>query len=41
MPGVFVIPEDMPIGEAVRELELVALASESEEWQNRVVFLPL
>jgi hypothetical protein len=41
MPGLFVIPEDLPIGQAVRELEIIAVASEPGEWHNRVVFLPL
>jgi hypothetical protein len=41
MPGVFVIPEDMAIGRAVRELEFIALASQSDEWEGRVVYLPL
>ncbi|MBI2808009.1 MAG: DUF5615 family PIN-like protein [Planctomycetes bacterium] len=40
MPGLFVIPEDMPIGQAILELELLALASEPDEWHDRVVFLP-
>ena len=41
MPGVFVLPEAMPIGQAVTELEMIALASESDEWRDRVVFLPV
>lgn len=41
MPGVFVIPEHMPIGQAIKELELIALASESDEWKDRIEFLPL
>jgi hypothetical protein len=41
MLGVFVIPEDMSIGQAVKELELIALASESDDWRDRVIFLPL
>jgi hypothetical protein len=41
MLGVFVVPEHMPIGQAVLELELIALASESPDWHDRVIFLPL
>jgi hypothetical protein len=41
MPGVFVIPEEMSVGPAVKELELIALASESDDWRDRVIFLPL
>jgi hypothetical protein len=41
MPGLCVIREEMRIGEVVRELELIALASEPDEWRDRVVFLPL
>jgi hypothetical protein len=29
MPGVFVLPEQIPIGQAVTELEMLALASDS------------
>jgi hypothetical protein len=41
MPGIFVVPEDMSIGQAVKELELIALASESADWNDQVIFLPL
>jgi hypothetical protein len=41
MVGVFVIPEQMPIGQAILELELIALASESKDWHRQVIFLPL
>lgn len=41
MPGVFVVPTVLPIGVAIAELALVAAASDSEEWANRVVYLPL
>ncbi len=41
MPGVFVLPEEMPTGQAVIELELIACASEVDEWRDCVKFLPL
>ena len=40
MPGLLVIPQDMPIGQTVRELEMLVLASEPDDWRNRVVFRP-
>lgn len=41
MPGVFVVPTSMPIGEAIDELSLVAEVSEPDEWADRVLYLPL
>jgi hypothetical protein len=41
MPGLFVIPEAMTIGQAVRELEVIGMASEIDDWRDGVVFLPL
>lgn len=41
MPGMFVVPSSMAIGEAIDELALIADASEPDEWANRVVYLPL
>ena len=41
MPGVFIVPWAYPIGEAAREMELVAGASLDGEWENRIEYLPL
>jgi predicted nuclease of predicted toxin-antitoxin system len=41
LAGVFIINDHLPIGQVVNELLAVAGASEPEEWENRVVFLPL
>ena len=41
MPGVFVIPEEITIGRAVRELEIIGMASEPADWEDQVIFLPL
>lgn len=41
MPGVFVVPEEMSIGRAVRELEIIGMASEPSDWEGQVIFLPL
>jgi len=40
-PGVIIVPQDMPIGQAVRELFLAWAASEAEEWVNTIRRLPL
>jgi hypothetical protein len=39
--GVFLIPQSVDIRTAVDELLLIWLASEAEEWENRLVWLPL
>jgi predicted nuclease of predicted toxin-antitoxin system len=41
MPGVFVVPQELPIGQAIEAILLVALCSEPHEWRDRVEFLPL
>ncbi|HEY0459214.1 MAG TPA: hypothetical protein VGC97_08770 [Pyrinomonadaceae bacterium] len=41
-PGVIeVTQEDVPIGEAIEELVLIAECSLENEWENQVIFLPL
>ena len=40
-PGLLIVPQYLPIGEAVEELVLIWCASEAEEWENRVRTLPL
>ncbi len=40
-PGVIIVPQDMPIGQAVQELYLAWMASEAEEWVNCIRRLPL
>ena len=40
-PGVIIVPQDMPIGQAVQELYLAWTASEAEEWVNGIRRLPL
>jgi len=37
-PGLFLIRQDMPVGEAVQNLILIWEASEAEEWINRLSF---
>ena len=41
MPGVFVVPQQVPIGRAIEELTTLILCSEQSEWENLVVWLPL
>jgi hypothetical protein len=41
MPGVFLVPDTMPIGRAIDEILLAAECSREGEWENRVLYLPL
>ena len=41
MPGVLLVPDDIPIGRAIDELEIVLGGSTSDEYHDRVVRLPL
>ena len=41
MPGVIEVSQDVPIGEAIEELVLIAECSLENEWENQVIFLPL
>jgi predicted nuclease of predicted toxin-antitoxin system len=39
-PGVFLIAQKLPIGDAIEELFLGWLVTEAEEWENQLVRLP-
>jgi hypothetical protein len=39
--GVLIIPQRLPVAQAVDELIVIWGASEAEEWQNRIYILPL
>jgi len=41
MPGLVQVPTRMPIGAAVNDLLLLALASRPGEWEGQVIYLPL
>jgi Domain of unknown function (DUF5615) len=41
IPRVFIVPQDAAIGAVIASILLVWIASESEEWRNRLVWLPL
>lgn len=39
--GVFVVPQEFPIGQAIAELEALTSCSFEGEWDNLIVFIPL
>ena len=41
MPGVLVIPQDLPIGRAIEEIVFVAECSRDDEWIDMIQYLPL
>jgi hypothetical protein len=41
MPGVFEVPEHLAIRPAIDDLLLIEESSQQEEWEGRVIFLPL
>lgn len=41
MPGVIEVSQEVPIGEAIEELVLIAECSLENEWHNQVIYLPL
>lgn len=41
MPGVFEIPQSLPIGQAVEGIVLVAECSQAEEWDGLIQYLPI
>ena len=41
MPGVFVVNDRFPVGDATREILLIIAVSEQPEWSDRVVYMPL
>ena len=40
-PGIIVVPQRMRVGVVAEDLLLMWAASDAEEWQNKVVYLPL
>ena len=40
-PGVLLLPHYLPIGEAIDEIVLIWSASDAEEWNNRILRIPL
>jgi predicted nuclease of predicted toxin-antitoxin system len=41
MPGVVEISQDLSIGEAIAEIQLLAECSLDGEWKGQIIFLPL
>lgn len=41
VPGLFLVHGLKPVGEVIDSLELILLASQEEEWQGKIRFLPL
>ncbi|MBI3206969.1 MAG: DUF5615 family PIN-like protein [Myxococcales bacterium] len=41
VPGLLLIPQSLPVGRAVEDLELVSIASDQRDWDGIVEFLPL
>ena len=41
MPRVFIVPDRMPIGQAIDEILFLCLEAEPGEWKDQVLFLPL
>ena len=41
LPGVVLVPRDVPIGSAIEELAILLACSQPEEFPGRVIYLPL
>lgn len=41
MPGVFLVPKDMPIGQAIDDLEMAVTAQIQDDCQNQLIYFPL
>jgi hypothetical protein len=41
LPGVFIVPDRMPIGQAIDEILFLSMDVEPDEWKDQVLFLPL
>jgi hypothetical protein len=41
MPGVFIVPDRMAVGQAIDELLFLSVDAEPGEWKDQVVYLPL
>jgi hypothetical protein len=41
MPGVLIVPDRMPIGQAIEEILFLCTDAEPGEWKDQVLFLPL
>jgi hypothetical protein len=41
MPGLFVVDQRAPLGRILNDLEVMAAASEMDDWRDQIVFVPL
>jgi Domain of unknown function (DUF5615) len=41
MPGVFVVPHRLPVGQVIDDLELMVTCSDENQWENITRYLPL
>jgi hypothetical protein len=41
MPGIFVVSRELPVGQAIADLQVLLECSQAGEWAGLVVFLPL
>jgi hypothetical protein len=41
MPGVVVVLDTLPTGQAIEELTMIVECSGQSEWENQVAYLPL
>ena len=41
MPGLFVVDQQAPLGRILNDLEVMAVASEMDEWRDQIIFVPL
>jgi hypothetical protein len=41
MPGLFVVDRQASIGQILNDLEAMAGASQMDEWQDQIIFLPM
>lgn len=41
LPGLFVMDDRFPVGDAIREFSLICECSEHADWDGQVTFLPL
>lgn len=41
MPGVFILPDRMSVGQAIDEVLFLSLEVEPDEWRDQVLFLPV
>ena len=40
-PGLIVVSQELPIGDAIEELLLIWATTEAEEWRDQVAFIPI